>query len=84
MKHNRIESPLSFLAPIVLAAGLAAISTAAHADDDTSQGKVERCSQVLGTMAVAEPQSQAMSDLNRYGLGSPSAMLRMMAMSSVA
>jgi curli biogenesis system outer membrane secretion channel CsgG len=62
----------------MLAAGLLAASGAAHADGDDSQGAVERCTQALGTLAVAEPQSQTMSDLGHYGLGSPSAMLRMM------
>lgn len=43
---------------------------------------VEKCPQELGTLAVAEPQSQTMSGLSRYGLGSPSTMLRMMAQES--
>ena len=43
---------------------------------------VEKCSRELGTLAVAEPQSHTLSGLSRYGLGSPSTMLRMMAQES--
>ncbi len=79
MKRIHIESQRAYgLGSMVLAAALAMASGAAWADGDNSQGNVERCSQVLGTLAVAEPQGQSLSDLNHYGLGSPSAMLRMM------
>lgn len=43
---------------------------------------VERCTSELGTLAVAEPQSFVISGLRRYGLGSPSTMLRMIAQQS--
>ncbi len=43
---------------------------------------VEKCPKELGTLAVAEPQSHTLSGLSRYGLGSPSTMLRMMAQES--
>ena len=40
--------------------------------------QVEKCSAELGTLAVAEPQAHVISGLHRYGLGSPSTMLRML------
>lgn len=43
---------------------------------------VEHCASELGTLAVAEPQSFVLSGLRRYGLGSPSTMLRMIAQQS--
>ncbi|WP_425257028.1 CsgG/HfaB family protein [Rubrivivax sp. RP6-9] len=43
---------------------------------------VEKCSQELGTLAVAEPQAHVMSGLSRYGLGSPAVMLRMLVQES--
>ncbi len=43
---------------------------------------VERCSRELGTLAVAEPQSHYIAGLARYGLGSPTAMLRMIVQES--
>ncbi len=47
-----------------------------------SPPSVEKCARELGTLAVAEPQSHTLSGLSRYGLGSPSTMLRMMAQES--
>lgn len=43
---------------------------------------VEKCSRELGTLAVAEPQSHYVAGLARYGLGSPTAMLRMIVQES--
>lgn len=45
-------------------------------------GSIERCNRVLGTLAVAEPQSHMLSSLGRFSLGSPTTMLRMMAQES--
>lgn len=64
-------------APLCIAAALCA--GAGHAADDP---KIEKCSAELGTLAVAEPQARVISGLQRYGLGSPSAMLRMMVQES--
>ncbi len=58
------------------AATLATFSVAAHAAE---QPVVEKCSKELGTLAVAEPQDHYAAGLRRYGLGSPTIMLRMMA-----
>ncbi len=43
---------------------------------------VEKCPKELGTLAVSEPQAHHVSGLSRYGLGSPSIMLRMIAQES--
>jgi hypothetical protein len=43
------------------------------------QPTVEKCPKELGTLAVAEPQDYVMAGLHRYGLGSPSIMLRLLA-----
>lgn len=64
-------------APVFLAAALFAAGS--HAADEA---KIEKCSAELGTLAVAEPQAHVMSGLHRYGLGSPSVMLRMMVQES--
>ncbi len=42
----------------------------------TSQ--LEKCAAPLGTLAVVEPQSQTLSGLSRYGLGSPSGIIRIL------
>lgn len=43
---------------------------------------VEKCSQELGTLAVAEPQDHVLAALGHYSLGSPTMMLRMMVQES--
>ena len=45
-------------------------------------GAIEKCTNNLGTLAIAEPQSQMLYELTRYKLGSPSTMLRMIAQES--
>jgi curli biogenesis system outer membrane secretion channel CsgG len=48
---------------------------------DGAQGanaQLERCDAPKGTVAVVEPQSQVMSNLQRYGLGSPTSVIRML------
>jgi hypothetical protein len=49
---------------------------------EDSAPTVEKCSRDLGTLAVAEPQDYVRSSLSRYGLGSPTAMLRLMVQES--
>jgi Curli production assembly/transport component CsgG len=44
----------------------------------SNQGVVEKCANSLGTLAVSEGSPETMSNLNRYRLGSPATMLRMM------
>ncbi len=55
------------------------------AGPDGSQGasdQLERCDAPKGTLAVVEPQSQVVSNLSRYGLGSPSGVIRMLVQQS--
>ena len=59
---------------LVLAGGVAAAA-------DEAQPSVEKCSQELGTLAVAE-QPDTISRLRGYGLGSPTMMLRMIVQES--
>lgn len=58
----------------LMLAGLA-LATAAHADDAGST--VEKCSKKFGVIAVVDPQT-GWQYLSQYGLGSPSALLRLM------
>lgn len=51
---------------------LAAFTISAHAEDSAT---VEKCSRNFGTLAVVEPQG-GYGHLQRYGLGSPAALLR--------
>ena len=43
-----------------------------------ANAQLERCDSNKGTLAVVEPQSQVIGNLQRYGLGSPTAVLRML------
>jgi curli biogenesis system outer membrane secretion channel CsgG len=54
---------------------LAGLTTAVQAQEAGSS--VEKCAKKLGVIAVAEPQ-QGWHHISQYGLGSPSALLRMM------
>lgn len=44
--------------------------------------QLERCDEPKGTLAVVEPQSQTIANLQRYGLGSPTALIRLMVQQS--
>jgi curli biogenesis system outer membrane secretion channel CsgG len=55
------------------------------AGPDGAQGansQLERCDAPKGTIAVVEPQNQVQANLQRYGLGSPTAVIRMMVQQS--
>lgn len=81
MKIAFASTPLSLLSRSVLAlAGLVCAGGALA--DSIEKGAIEKCSTNLGTLAVAEPQSQILASLGRYSLGSPSTMLRMIAQES--
>jgi curli biogenesis system outer membrane secretion channel CsgG len=43
-----------------------------------ANAQLERCDAPKGTLAVVEPQSQTLGSLQRYGLGSPTGVLRML------
>jgi curli biogenesis system outer membrane secretion channel CsgG len=44
--------------------------------------QLERCDAPKGTLAVVEPQNQVQASLQRYGLGSPTAVIRMLVQQS--
>ena len=54
----------------------------AWAESSIEPGAIEKCNRNFGTLAVAEPQSQILTYLGRYSLGSPSTMLRMIVQES--
>ena len=70
--------------PFLLSALVLSIPLSATAQTGTggTDGEIAKCERVLGTLAVAEPQSQMLAELTRYKLGSPSTMLRMIAQES--
>ena len=47
-----------------------------------ANAQLERCDSPKGTLAVVEPQSQVLGNLQRYGLGSPTSVLRMLVQQS--
>lgn len=61
--------------PVLVPALALLVAGAARAEETTST--VEKCGRSLGTIAVAESQT-GWSHLQRYGLGSPAALLRLM------
>ncbi len=63
----------------ILGAALLAAQATWAADN---QPRVEHCDREMGSLAVAEPQDYVLASLGRYHLGSPSAMLRMIAQES--
>src|SRR5450755_2798440 len=47
-----------------------------------ASGQLERCDSPKGTLAVVEPQNQMQASLQRYGLGSPTGVIRMLVQQS--
>jgi hypothetical protein len=82
------------LTALALAAGSASaqtlgkggsLATGGAGPNGESQGasdQLERCDSPKGTLAVVEPQSQIGQNLQRYGLGSPTAVIRMLVQQS--
>ncbi|HEY9065271.1 MAG TPA: SH3 domain-containing protein [Burkholderiaceae bacterium] len=78
--------------PLVLAGSLAFAATAQElgkggsmasggagpSGSTNANAQLERCDAPKGTLAVVEPQSQVIGNLQRYGLGSPTGVLRML------
>jgi len=86
---NIPTSSLSFLSRsalyvAMLSAGVcvAPLSALAQTGSGGKGGTIERCERHLGTLAVAEPQTQMLAKLTEYKLGSPATMLRMIAQES--
>lgn len=71
------RSPASEFA--VAAALLAALTIPANAQD---KDELHKCDKPFGLMAVNEPQQEYMRIFQRYSLGSPAALLRIMAQNS--
>jgi curli biogenesis system outer membrane secretion channel CsgG len=46
------------------------------------KNELKKCDKPIGTLAVVEPQQQYMAAFQRYGLGSPSGLIRMMVQNS--
>lgn len=63
---------------LIAAAALLVCATPALAQDD----QLAKCEKPFGILAVNEPQQQFMQIFQRYQLGSPAALLRMMAQNS--
>ncbi|MGQ0702939.1 MAG: CsgG/HfaB family protein [Gemmatimonadales bacterium] len=57
---------------------------AGFAQDEKKQDKNElkKCEKPIGTLAVVEPQQHYLAALQRYGLGSPTGLIRMMVQNS--
>jgi curli biogenesis system outer membrane secretion channel CsgG len=47
-----------------------------------ASGQLEHCDAPKGTLAVVEPQTQVQANLQRYGLGSPTSVIRMLVQQS--
>src|SRR4051812_232549 len=57
------------------------VATGGAGPDGQSQGasaQLEHCDAPKGTLAVVEPHAQVTQNLQRYGLGSPTAVIRML------
>lgn len=63
-------------------AALAAALLLGTATAAVAQDELEKCDKPIGTLAVVEPQQQSLAALSRYGLGSPTGLIRMMVQNS--
>lgn len=95
MDHRTIPSALSVYG-LALALGAALPATAQElgkggsmaqgsAGPDGAQNanaQLEKCDAPKGTLAVVEPQNQVIAGLQRYGLGSPTSVIRMLVQQS--
>ncbi len=70
-----MKRSLTTLGTLLLAANAASAA-------GSSQPSMEHCDREMGSLAVAEPQDYILSRLSYYKLGSPTAMLRMIAQES--
>jgi curli biogenesis system outer membrane secretion channel CsgG len=58
--------------------GSAAQGSAGPQGAQNANAQLEKCDGPKGTLAVVEPQSHAIASLQRYGLGSPTSVIRML------
>ena len=61
---------------------LTGLGPALAAQDKNSKEELKKCDKPIGTLAVVEPQTHHMAAFQRYGLGSPSGLIRMMVQNS--
>ena len=62
--------------------GGSVIKGSAGTEGSSGDGGLERCDKPMGAIAVVEPQTQVLTALARYGLSSPSGLIRMMVQQS--
>ena len=82
MKHSVLATSIGTIVQLLFATVAFTSATATAWAQSIDNGSIEKCSRNLGTLAVAEPQSQMLTYLGHYKLGSPSTMLRMIAQES--
>ncbi len=70
------------LKTLAVSVALAFTGAQAQTGSGGSGGTVEKCSKILGTLAVHEGSPEMINNLGRYSLGSPTTMLRMMVQES--
>jgi len=80
MRNRSVNKMFSFR--IICSAFVLLSTSNAMAEGSIEPGSIEKCNRNFGTLAVAEPQSQILTYLGRYSLGSPSTMLRMIVQES--
>ena len=69
-------------AGLLLLAGGTASLAAQDSTKKENKDELKKCVKPIGTLAVVEPQQQYMAAFQRYGLGSPSGLIRMMVQNS--
>lgn len=74
--------PLTASAQTLGGGGSIATGSAGPNGAVNANSQLERCDAPKGTLAVVEPQSQVLGNLQRYGLGSPTSVLRMLVQQS--
>lgn len=66
---------------LLLASGVVTLA-AQDSTKKAAKDELKKCDKPIGTLAVVEPQQQYMAAFQRYGLGSPSGLIRMMVQNS--
>lgn len=74
--------PLAAAAQTLGGGGTLATGSAGPDGAQGANAQLEHCDQPKGTIAVVEPQSNVIASLSRYGLGSPTQVLRMLVQQS--
>jgi hypothetical protein len=77
-----LSCPMATVAQELGKGGSMATGGAGPSGAQGANSQLEKCDSPKGTLAVVEPQSQVLSNLQRYGLGSPTSVLRMLVQQS--